>query len=47
MVDMVRRDDYDDGEAGVDTNGAADRSTVIGDEAVDVAVDEVAAVTAP
>jgi hypothetical protein len=38
MVDTVRRDDDDDEDAGVDTDGTDDRST---DKAVDVAVDEV------
>ena len=47
MVDIVRRDDDDDGDVGVDTDGATDRSTVVGDEAVDVAVDEVAVFAVP
>jgi hypothetical protein len=49
MVDMVRRSDADDddGDAGVDTDDAADRSAAVGDEAVDVAVNEVAIVTMP
>jgi hypothetical protein len=47
MVDMVRRDDDDDIEAGVDTEGAVDRSTTVGDEAVDVVVDEVVDFAAP
>jgi hypothetical protein len=41
MEDEVWRDDGDADDAGVDTDDATDRSTVIGDEAVDVAVDEV------
>jgi hypothetical protein len=39
-VDMVWRDDDDHGDAGVDTDGAADRSTAVGDEAVDLVVYE-------
>ena len=44
---MVRRDDDDEKDAGVDTNGAVDRSTAVDDEEVDVAVDEVVVVVAP
>jgi hypothetical protein len=47
MEDMVRRDDDDDGDAGVDTDDATDRSTTIGDEVVDVAVDKVEVFVAP
>ena len=39
---MERREDVDGEDVGVDADNAADRSTVIGDEAVDAAVDEVA-----
>jgi hypothetical protein len=45
MVDMVQRDDDDDEDAEVDA-GAADKSAVV-DEAMSVAIDEVAAVAAP
>jgi hypothetical protein len=44
---MVRRDDDDDEAIGVEDDGAADRSAAIGDEAVDVAVDEVVVLAAP
>jgi hypothetical protein len=48
MVDLVRRDDDDDDEdTGVDTDGTADRSTVVGDEAIDVVVDEVVIFSVP
>ena len=47
MVDVVRCDDDDEEDAGVDTNGAADRSTAVDDEEVDVAVDDVVVVAAP
>jgi hypothetical protein len=47
MVDTVRRGDADDEDVGVDTDDAADRLAAVGDEVVDVAVDEVAAVAAP
>jgi hypothetical protein len=46
-VDMVRRIDDDDGDVGVDTDDAADKSAAVSDEAVDVAVDEVAAIASP
>jgi hypothetical protein len=39
---VERREDVDGEDVGVDTNNVADRSTVIGDEAVDAAVDEAA-----
>jgi hypothetical protein len=51
MVDMVWRDDDDD--VGVDTGDAvvvevaADKSATVGDEATDVAVDELATVVGP
>ena len=47
MVDVVWRDDEDDEDVGVDPDGVADSSTAVGDEAVDVGVDEVTAVAAP
>jgi hypothetical protein len=46
-VDMVWRDDDDHGDAGVDTDGAADRSTMVGDEVADVAVDGVVVFAVP
>jgi hypothetical protein len=51
MVDMVWRDDDDD--VGVDTGDAvvvevaADKSATVGDEAMDVAVDEVTTIAEP
>ena len=47
MEDVVRRDDGDDEDSGADTDDAADRSASIGDEAVDVAVNEVVVFSAP
>ena len=47
MEDMVRRDDGDDDDDGLDTDDASDKSTAIGDEAVDVAVDKVMVFAAP
>jgi hypothetical protein len=44
MEDMVRCDDDD---VGVDTDDVADKSIAIGDEAVDVAVNEVVVLAAP
>jgi hypothetical protein len=46
MVDAVWHDDDADDVAEVGDDGAADRSAVIGDEAVGVAVDEVVALAA-
>ena len=43
----MRRDDGDDDDAGLDTDDAANKSTAIGDEAVEVAVDEVMVFAAP
>jgi hypothetical protein len=41
MEDVVRHDDDDGEDVGVDTDDVADKSTVIEDEAVDTAVDKV------
>jgi hypothetical protein len=47
MEDVVRHDDGDDKGAGVDTDDEADRWAAIGDEAVDVAVDEAVVFVSP
>ena len=47
MVDMVRHDDDDDGDVGVDTDDATDSSAVVDDEAADVAANGVAATAGP
>jgi hypothetical protein len=41
MEDVVRSDDVDVEDVGVDTDDIADKSTVIGDEAVDATVHQV------
>jgi hypothetical protein len=38
--DVAQREDVDSEDVGVDAHNVADRSTVIGDEAVDAPIDE-------